>query len=62
MSKEKELNIQNQRRPHVRLSVTLWTISSSVMGFSQQEYWSGLPFPPPGALPEPGIEPVSPVS
>ena len=30
------------------------------MGFSRQEYWSGLPFPPPGDLPDPGIEPVSP--
>ena len=30
------------------------------MGFSTQEYWSGLPFPSPGDLPEPGIEPVSP--
>ena len=26
------------------------------MGFSRQEYWSGLPFPPPGDLPDPGIE------
>ena len=32
------------------------------MGFSRQEYWSGLPFPPPGALPDPEIEPASPVS
>ena len=32
------------------------------MGFSRQEYWSGLPFPPPGDLLDPGIEPVSPVS
>ena len=32
------------------------------MGFSRQEYWSGLPFPPPGDLSEPGIEPVSPMS
>ena len=32
------------------------------MGFSKQEYWSGLPFPPPGDLPDPGIEPVSPES
>ena len=32
------------------------------MEFSQQEYWSGLPFPPPGDLPNPGIEPMSPVS
>ena len=30
------------------------------MGFSRQEYWSGLPFPPPGDLPDPGIEPRSP--
>ena len=35
--------------------------SSSVHGiFSRQEYWSGLPFPPPGDFPNPGIEPVSP--
>ena len=32
------------------------------MGFSRQEYWGGLPCPPPGDLPSPGIEPVSPVS
>ena len=31
------------------------------MGFSRQEYWSGLPFPPPGDLPDPEIEPMSPV-
>ena len=30
------------------------------MGFSRQEYWRGLPFPSPGDLPDPGIEPVSP--
>ena len=30
------------------------------MGFSRQEYWSGLPFPSPGDLPDPGIEPGSP--
>ena len=29
------------------------------MGFPRQEYWSGLPFPPPGDLPDPGIEPAS---
>ena len=33
---------------------------SSVMAFSRQEYWSGLPFPSPGNLPNPGIEPGSP--
>ena len=32
----------------------------SSMGFSRQEYWSGLPFPSPGDVPEPGIEPWSP--
>ena len=32
------------------------------MGFSRHEYWSGLPFPPPGDLPDPGIEPESLVS
>ena len=31
------------------------------MGFSRQEYWSGLPFPSPGDLPKPGIKPRSPV-
>ena len=30
------------------------------MGFPRQEYWSGLPFPPPGDLPDPGIKPMSP--
>ena len=35
---------------------------SPSMGFSRQEYWSGLPFPPLGDLPSPGIEPTSPVS
>ena len=32
------------------------------MGFSRQEYWRGLPFPHPGELPDPGIEPAVPVS
>ena len=32
------------------------------MEFSKQEYWSGLPFPPPGELPNPGIKPLSPAS
>ena len=47
----------------VRLFVTPWTRARQAplsMGFSRQEYWSGLPFPPPGDLPDPGIEPVSP--
>ena len=48
---------------HVRLSATPWTVayqSSPSMGFSRQEYWSGLPLPSPGDLPDPGIEPRSP--
>ena len=48
---------------HVQLFVTLWTIVCQAlpsMGFSRQEYRSGLPFPPPGDLPDPGIEPRSP--
>ena len=47
----------------VRLFVTPWTIAHQAppsMGFSRQEYWSGLPFPSPGDLPNPGIEPRSP--
>ena len=47
----------------VQLFATPWTITyeaSPSMGFSRQEYWSGLPFPSPGDLPNPGIEPGSP--
>ena len=47
----------------VRLFETLWTIASQAplsMGFSRQEYWSGLPFLSPGFLPNPGIELRSP--
>ena len=49
----------------VQLFATLWTVAhqaSLSMGFSRQEYWSGLQCPPPGNLPYPGIEPMSPVS
>ena len=48
----------------VRLFAAPWTVAhqaSPSMGFSRQEYWSGLPFPSPGDLPHPGIEPRSPV-
>ena len=47
----------------VRLFATPWTVAYQAppsMGFSRQEYWSGLPFPSPGDLPDPGIEPRSP--
>ena len=49
----------------VWLFATPWTVAHGAplsMGFSRQEYWSGLPFPPPGALPHPGIEHETPVS
>ena len=45
--------------------VTPWMVARQTplsLGFSKQEYWSGLPFPPPGYFPDPGIEPMSPVS
>ena len=44
----------------VRLFATPWTVAYQVplsMGFSRQEYWSGLPFPSPGDLPNPGLNP-----
>ena len=43
-------------------SATPWTVASQAplsMGFSRQECWNGLPFPSPGHLPNPGIEPMS---
>ena len=46
-----------------KLCLTPWTVAcqaSLSMGFSRQEYWSGLPFLSPGDLPDPGIEPGSP--
>ena len=46
----------------VQLFATLWTTARQAppsMGFSRQEYWTGLPCPPPGDLPNPGIEPVT---
>ena len=54
--------------PHfsrVRFFVTLWTVAHQdlpSMGFSRQEYWSRLPCPSPGDLPDPGIKPLSLIS
>ena len=48
----------------ISLTVTLWTVAHQTprsMGFSRQEYWSGLSYPPPGDLPDPGIKSTSPV-
>ena len=47
---------------HARLFASPWTIACQAplsMGFSRQDYWSGLPFPSPGDLPYPGIKPTS---
>ena len=47
---------------HIQLFATLWTGGHQAplsMGFSRQEYWTGLPFPTPGDLPDPEIEPLS---
>ena len=52
-----------QSLSHTQLFMTPWAIVHQAplsMGFSKQEYWSGLPCPPPGDLPDPGIKPTSP--
>ena len=46
----------------IRLFATLWTVTHHAplsMGFTRQEYWSGLPCPPPGDLPDLGIKPMA---
>ena len=54
-----------QSLSHVRLFVTPWTVACEAplsMGYFQWGYWTGLPFPPLGDLPNPGIKPASPAS
>ena len=54
--------VRTQLLSRVQLFTTPWTATSQVplsMGFSSQEYWSGLPCPPPGDLPNPGIKRAS---
>ena len=58
-----QVKVKVKSLSRVRLFATLWTVAYQAppsMGFSRQECWSGLPFPSPGDLPDPGIEPVSP--
>ena len=58
-----DMKVKVKLLSRVRLFATPWTVAyqaSLSMGFSRQEYWSGLPFPAPGDLPNPGIEPGSP--
>ena len=60
---EQTMKVKVKSLSHVRLFATPWTVahqSPPSMAFSRQEYWSGLPFPSPGDLPDPGIEPKSP--
>ena len=59
--------VVRQRRSEVkslsRVRLFVWTVACQAplsMGFSRQQYWSGLPFPSPGDLPNPGIEAGSP--
>ena len=58
-----EKKVKVKSLSHVRLFVIPCTVAHQAppsMEFSRQEYWSGLPFPSPGDLPDPGIEPGSP--
>ena len=57
------LKVKVKSLSSVRLFATPWTVTYQAppfMGFSRQEYWSGLPFPSPGDIPNAGIEPGSP--
>ena len=61
---DKYCKVKVKSLSHVQLFVTPWTVSYRAppsMGFSRQEYLSGLPFPSPEDLPNPGIETRSPV-
>ena len=58
-----DFGVRKWKWSYVQLFVIPWTVAyqaPSSMGFSRQEYWSGLPFPSLGDLPNPGIEPRSP--
>ena len=62
----KSVNLRSEVKSlsHVQLFATPWTVAYQAprsMEFSRQEYWSGLPFPSSGDLPDPRIEPASPV-
>ena len=56
------MHVRAQLLSHVYLFVTPWTVACQALlsiGFSRQEYWSGLPSLLPGDLPDPGTEPAS---
>ena len=57
------MKVKVESLSHVQFFATPWAVAYQApqsMEFSRQEYWSGLPFPSPGDLPNPGIEPGSP--
>ena len=61
---ESALSTHAGKLSHVRLFATPWSVAHPPplsTGFSRQEYWSGLPFLTPGDLPDPRIEPMSPM-
>ena len=63
MASKLTLESESETESEVQLFVTPWTVAYQAplsVGFSRQEYWTGLPFPSPGELPNPGIEPGSP--
>ena len=58
-----KVKVKMKSLSHVQFFATPWTVAHQAppsMEFSRQEYWSGLPFPSPGDLPNPGIEPGPP--
>ena len=63
LSNSSGVKVKVKSLSHVQLIATPWNVTYQAppsMGFSRQEYWSGLPFPSPGELPYPGIKPGSP--
>ena len=63
LTKNQVSEVSEVTQSFVSNSATPWSVAYQApltMGFSRQEYWSGLPFPSPGDLPNPGIEPGSP--
>ena len=57
------LNVDESESEVAQSCPTPWTVAHQAppsMGFSREEYWSGVPFPSPGELPDPGIKPASP--
>ena len=51
--------VKGKSHSYLQLLATPWTVAYQSMGFSRQEYWSGLPLPSPGDRPNPGIKPGS---